>query len=153
MSIVGAFIGKKLLSCGPQTTVLEAAGKMQALDVGSILVVDDQDKILGIFTERDLTRRVVNARKDPAKTKISEVMSTPVTAVDIYSNITEVVKTLSKSKFRHLPIVDGQKAVGVLTLHSINLMNQFTKELLEREGSSTIHMLFKSSFKELGKKE
>src|SRR5712691_4265829 len=71
--------GRDVISVKPGETVLKAAERMSERGIGG-LVVTEGGRLVGIFTERDILRRVVAPRRDPAATKVADVMTTPVTA-------------------------------------------------------------------------
>ena len=95
-------------------TVLDAAAKMNERRIGA-LVVMHEDKIVGMFTERDVMNRVVAIRKDPAATRIREVMTTKVAFCTLETPLEECRTAMTKHKIRHLPVVDGGKLAGLLS--------------------------------------
>src|SRR5499427_10774947 len=99
-------------------TVFEVMEKMVAEDVGRI-VVTDKDIPVGIFTEKDVLKRVVN-KVDPKKTKIREVMTSPIRAVREETHIVEAFGKMYRGKFRHL-LVRGRrgKIVGIVSMRRI----------------------------------
>lgn len=107
--------GSKVYSVAPEATVLEAARAMNAHNVGSLLVVDG-DKPVGIFSERDLMRRVVVAGKDPAKVKVREVMSREVWVVEPDTRVKEAMAIMTERRCRHLPVVEKGKVVGLISI-------------------------------------
>ena len=99
----------------PDASVLEAVEKMVEVGVGAVLVVAD-DKLKGIFTERDVVRRVAAKRLPLETTKLSEVMSAPVQFVRADTNPSEALSVMVANHFRHLPIVDEELRVqGILS--------------------------------------
>lgn len=107
--------GSKVYTVAPGATVLEAARAMDAHNVGSLLVVDG-DKPVGIFSERDLMRRVVVAGKDPAKVKVREVMSREVWVVEPDTRVKEAMAIMTERRCRHLPVVEKGKVVGLISI-------------------------------------
>lgn len=107
--------GSKVYTVAPEVTVLEAARAMDAHNVGSLLVVDG-DKPVGIFSERDLMRRVVVAGKDPAKVKVREVMSKDVWVVEPDTRVKEAMAIMTERRCRHLPVVEKGKVVGLISI-------------------------------------
>jgi CBS domain-containing protein len=98
----------------PDTPVLDAVGLMAKGRVGAIVVTSAQDigrKVVGVFTERDLMRRVVNERRDPATTRISEVMTSPVQTVADETSVEEAVSLMRQHHIRHLVITDERGAL------------------------------------------
>ncbi|MDZ7343537.1 MAG: CBS domain-containing protein [candidate division KSB1 bacterium] len=108
-------------------TVMEAINAMVKNRVGAVAVVD-QDDLKGIFTERDVMLRVVRAKRDPEKTKMSEVMTTDVKTVPAEMAWTEALALMIEHHFRHLPITDHQNRVlGMLSIR--NLLQRRVEDL------------------------
>ena len=113
--------GSDIIGLLDTTTVSEAVGRMIEANVGC-LIVEAGDKAVGIFTERDLLRRVVGEGKDPKTTLISEVMTSPVNSCSPSDEVGECFKTLSTSQFRHLLVLDNEEPVGVISLRDVALV-------------------------------
>ena len=107
---------KELLSVEPDITVQEAAEIMDKNNIGALVVLSPIHDVLGIFTERDLVRRVVAKKLDPAKTKIEKVMTPKVMVAQAADSAWELLEVMFREKFRHLPVVDGRKVVGIISL-------------------------------------
>ncbi len=107
---------KELLSVEPDITVQEAAEIMDKNNIGALVVLSPIHDVLGIFTERDLVRRVVAKKLDPAKTKIEKVMTPKVMVAQASDSAWELLEVMFREKFRHLPVVDGRKVVGIISL-------------------------------------
>src|SRR5271166_4758948 len=82
------------VSVVPSTSVLDAVQAMNDKNIGAVLVLDGQ-KLVGIFTERDVMNRVVGARRDPATTQVSEVMTTAVRSVELTSKAADALRLMS----------------------------------------------------------
>jgi CBS domain-containing protein len=106
---------RPVVTAPPFMTVKEAAHLMSAHRIGCV-VVTYQGAIEGIFTERDVLFRVVEAGKDPATTQLSEVMTARVLSVEADQPLEKVFELLSESKFRHVPITEGGKLIGMISL-------------------------------------
>lgn len=103
-----------LLVAAPSISVLEAAKLMNERGTGSVLVCEN-DKLVGIFTERDLMRRVVAVLKDLTTTKLSDVMTTSLVTAHADATISDCGALMSERRIRHLPVVEGDKVLGVIT--------------------------------------
>jgi CBS domain-containing protein len=101
---------RHVLSLGPTATVHEAACAMTHAHRGSVLIIDGSGKLLGILTERDLMTRVLAKALEPAKTKVSEVMTRNPQCVPPDMKVPDAVLIMIERGFRHLPIVgkDGK---------------------------------------------
>ena len=111
--------GGVLIYTAPSTSVLDAIGKMAQHNVGSILVLENHRELVGIFTERDLLRRVVLEGKDPAQTPIREVMSKEVIVVSADTPRSEVLALMTKHHCRHIPVADEDRLLGVISLRDL----------------------------------
>jgi CBS domain-containing protein len=104
------------LTCGPDMTVLAAVKLMADKNFGSIVVVDDSLKVLGLMTERDIFKRVMAPELDPAKTKVSQVMSTELRKAREDEDLTDWLRIMSNERFRRLPVVDSEdRLVSVMS--------------------------------------
>ncbi len=102
-------------------SILVAVKKMAELNIGAIPVVDSEGKIVGIFTERDLLKRVV-AREVPLTTPIKEVMTRNPVTITPDATVEEAKELMAKIKARHLPVVDKSgRLQGVVSLSDIEL--------------------------------
>ena len=108
--------GTNIVSIGPTATVLEAARLMNDRSVGGVLVVDDSGALLGIFTERDILRRVVAAGLSPDSTKVSDVFTRDVVTTTPDAPIEQCGAIMSSRRVRHLPVVDANGLHGVVTI-------------------------------------
>jgi len=120
--------GPRVLSVHPDATVLEAAEKMNEHKVGSLVVID-HDHVAGMFTERDVLRRVVGERRDPATTLVAEVMTSEVVCCRPDSGIDEVRTAMKNRRIRHLPVVDDDgNLLGLISIGDINAYQATTQE-------------------------
>lgn len=91
----------------PATTkVAEAVKAMATRNFGAIAVTDDAGKLVGIFTERDLMRRVVAEEKDPKSTALADVMTTEVRVAKSTDSLIDWLRIMSNERFRHLPVIN-----------------------------------------------
>lgn len=107
---------EEILSVELSISVQEAAELMEKHNIGSVVVLDAIKDLRGIFTERDLLRRVVAKGKNPKTTKIKEVMTPKVMVAQATDNAWDLLEVMQREKFRHLPVVDGRKLVGIISL-------------------------------------
>jgi CBS domain-containing protein len=99
-------------------TVLDAARRMNEHGVGGLVVLD-AGRLAGIFTERDILRRVVAAGLDPATTKVREVMTSPVTVCGAATPLDDCRDLMTTRRIRHLPVYDGRQLLGIITIGDI----------------------------------
>ncbi len=114
-------------------TVRTAAKKMAEHGCGSILVCDG-GKLRGIFTERDLLVRVVAAGRDAARTKLAEVMTREPDTIEGSQPVVEAVRRMDECCYHHLPVLEGNRLLGVITLRDVPLdvMVRLQPELEQR---------------------
>jgi len=105
---------KDVITCQQDDSVIYATKKMADYNIGAVVIVD-QDKPIGIFTERDLVKRVVAAGKNPAKLKVREVMSTELITIDAKQSVGAAFHLLISHKVRHAPIVEDKRLVGIVS--------------------------------------
>jgi CBS domain-containing protein len=118
----------EVVTLPPSASVLDASKKMTEHLIGSILVVEDE-KLVGIFTERDLLNRVVSPGLSPKDILLSQVMSKNVRTVKLSDSVESVFFRMEETKCRHIPVVDGNKLVGVVTMR--NILEWLTDQMKE----------------------
>lgn len=129
MSLLNSLIkSQSVVTLPSQATVLEAARRMAERLVGSVIVIDGEE-LVGIFTERDLLNRVVAKSLDPGSTLLSQVMSKNVRTIPMQETVENCFLKMEQTKCRHIPIVDGSKVVGVVTMR--NILEWLTDEIKE----------------------
>jgi CBS domain-containing protein len=99
-----------------EASVTEAAKAMRDADIGDVIVLDDADQVCGILTDRDIAVRLVAEGRDPAQTKLGEVCSGEVISLKPDDSVGDAVRLMSEKAVRRLPVVDGGKAVGIVSL-------------------------------------
>lgn len=110
--------GSDIISVAPGETALHAAQLMNDRGIGG-LVVTDGGRLAGIFTERDILRRVVAQGRDPATTRVTEVMTAPVIACSPDTSLDECAAMMTAKHIRHLPVVSEKGLSGVITIGDV----------------------------------
>jgi CBS domain-containing protein len=100
-------------------TALDAAEYMADRKIGAVCVLDPDGKLCGIFSERDLLNRVVVHKLDPAEVPIRDVMSEPRAVIDCGDTPHEALERMERIGSRHLPVVDGERFIGMLSMRDI----------------------------------
>ena len=95
------------------TTVLEVAKRLAAEDYGSLPICDG-DKLQGMITDRDIVVKVLAQGKDPATTRVIDLVQGEVVTIGADDSVEEAMQTMSKHQVRRLPVIDGDKLVGML---------------------------------------
>lgn len=99
-----------------EATVRQAVDLMNKHEIGCLIVVDKEEKPIGILTERDLLRRVLAERKDPVRIKVSQVMSKPLVTVTPHMDLEAAARLMFERKIKKLPVVEDGRLVGLVTL-------------------------------------
>jgi CBS domain-containing protein len=105
---------RKLLTAPPQTTVLQAAVLMAKKHVGAVLVVEEE-RLVGIFTERDAVFRVIARKLYPATTQLADVMTRDPRTISPDKSFGHAMLLMHEQHFRHLPVVENGKPVGIVS--------------------------------------
>lgn len=103
----------------PSTSVKDAVATMAERNIGSILVLENQEDLVGIFTERDLMTRVVHEGKNPATTPIREVMTEDVLVVSGDTTRSDALQMMQDEHIRHLPVADDESLYGIVSLRDL----------------------------------
>lgn len=107
--------GGKFVSVDGSTTVVEATRVMTESGIGALAVMNGE-RLEGIFSERDVVNRVVARGLDPKATAVHDVMTAPVVTADPGTKAIDALRTMQENGFRHLPVCDGDRAVGMVSL-------------------------------------
>jgi CBS domain-containing protein len=105
----------EVFSISPEALVFEAIEMMDKKNVGALLVME-QDQLMGIISERDYTRKVFLRGRRSRETKVSEIMSTNLTVTHPREPIEKCLRLMTEKRIRHLPVLDGDKVVGVISI-------------------------------------
>ena len=121
--------GGQVVTVDVADTVLGAASLMNERGIGGLVVMDGA-RVAGMFTERDILRRVVAAKRDPARTTIGEVMTTPVAFCRRETHLDECRAVMTERRIRHLPVVDEHGVCGIVTIGDL-----MAHEVTDREAT------------------
>jgi CBS domain-containing protein len=100
-------------ACEPNATIADAAKLMAQEDVGPVPIVED-GRLVGIVTDRDIVVRVVAEGRDPNATTVKEIASTDLVTVSPSDDLDEVLNLLAERQVRRLPVVEGDRLVGIV---------------------------------------
>jgi CBS domain-containing protein len=112
------FKSRELFFITPDQSVADAARYMTERNVGAVCVLQ-MDRLVGVLSERDMMKRVIAPNRDPQATKVSAVMTPTPVVVEISEPFEKCLKIMKKAGVRHLPVVDGDKLVGLLSLRDL----------------------------------
>ena len=108
----------RLVSVRPDATVLEAIKVLAQEDIGAAIVMDGT-RLAGIFSERDYTRKVILLGRASNTTRVDEIMTKNVITVTPRTHTRECMQLMTEKAIRHLPVVDGSKVIGMVSIRDI----------------------------------
>src|SRR3712207_6606757 len=117
MTLVGELMTRDVLTVEPSDTLGEAAQKMTERGVGSV-VVSDFGRMIGILTERDVLKAVAG-RTHSSEARVREWMTGEPITVSESTSVDEAGRLMLEHGFRHLPVVDGERAVGIVSIRDL----------------------------------
>ena len=119
---VGKICIREVATISPEESVAEAARLMMEREIGSLIVIDDLRRPLGIVTDRDVMVRSVKEGQNAKRTRVEKIMSAPAAWVRETSGLNKAVDEMARLRVRRLPLVDeGDRLVGVLALDAVLL--------------------------------
>jgi CBS domain-containing protein len=110
--------GTDIYSTSPNDSVLEAIGKMAELNIGALLVMDG-DELVGIISERDYRNKIILKGRTSKDTTVSQIMVDKVICVEPSDNVNLCMQLMTNKKIRHLPVIDHNKVVGVVSIGDV----------------------------------
>ncbi len=126
--------GRQICSVSPETTILDALKLMAERNVGALLVLQE-GRLAGIFSERDYARKVVLKGKSSRETQVLEVMTQKVDCVSPSQSVRDCMSLMTVKHIRHLPVIESDQLVGVISIgdvvKAVISEQEFTIEQLE----------------------
>ena len=118
----------------PTDSVFDALSLMAQFDIGCVLVTES-DKLVGIFTERDYARKVVLKGLGSRDVKVGDLMTHAPYTVGLSGTADDVMATMTTKRFRHIPVVEGGKVLGIVTIGDMvkSIVNQHEKTIKQLE--------------------
>lgn len=122
---------QSLATLEPSASVLEAARMMAYLRIGALLIVEDE-KLVGIFSERDALMRVLAKELDPAATTLGQVMTADPITIAPDATVQQALDIMAEKGFRHLPVLDGERIVAIVSIRDLyrSVKDQMETDLL-----------------------
>lgn len=112
--------GHDVWSVSPDDSVFEALRRMADKGVGALMVLDKNDKLVGVISERDYARKIILFGKASRDTKVSEIMTSVVYTVHPEQTIDEIMELMNAKKIRHVPVVeDNGELIGVVSIGDV----------------------------------
>jgi len=122
---------REVITLDENATVKKAAEIMNRFEIGSLIIVGKR-KAVGIVTERDLLKRVIAQARDANTTKVKEIMTTPLVVAEPEMDLEKAVRQMFQMKIKKLPVVDGKKLVGLVSLTDIARFHPAMMKLLKQ---------------------
>lgn len=121
--------GGDVSTVAPETTVHRAVSRMLMAGIGS-LVVEEEGRVVGIFTERDCARKVILEQRDPASTSVREAMNAQVVYVTPQSTVEFCLSRMTQTRSRHLVVIEHGRMVGLISIGdcTAHLIRETTQE-------------------------
>jgi CBS domain-containing protein len=120
--------GEQVHSVTPETTVLDTIRKMNQHKIGAVLVMNGKS-VAGIFTERDVLRRVVGEERNPREVTVGEVMTEDVICVEPETDLDDVASIMKQKKIRHIPVcAEGGSLHGMVSIGDLNAYHASNQE-------------------------
>lgn len=110
--------GSTIWTITPDDTVYEALLMMERRNIGALLVMQDE-KLIGILSERDYARKIIIKGKSSKETLVNEVMTTKICYVDKKTKLNECLAIMSDKRIRHLPVMEENKLIGLISIGDV----------------------------------
>ena len=118
---------------GENETVTEAAKKLAQLDVGSMPICGEDDRLKGMITDRDIVVAVLATGKDPDSVKVGELGDGKPVTIGADDSVAEALRTMKEHQVRRLPVIDGHDLIGIVSVADLarNIEDEETGDLIE----------------------
>ncbi len=111
--------GSEVISVKPDSLVIEALTLMAERNIGAILVIDAAGEIAGILSERDFARKIIVKGRACDTSKVKEIMTSKIICAEPSTSLVECMNLMTTNRFRHLPIKENGKVVGVISIGDV----------------------------------
>lgn len=108
--------GRLVWSVSPDTSVFDALEEMARHDVGALPVLDDQERLVGVISERDYARKVILLGKSSRETLVREIMRHPDAIANMQTTVSEAMRLMTDARVRHLPVLEGHRVIGIVSI-------------------------------------
>ena len=108
--------GRHVVSISPDDTVFDAIKLMADRAIGSLVVMDPRQNLVGIVTERDYARKVIIKGRSSRETKVSEIMTTKVLTATSNHTVNSCMEVMTEKRIRHLPVVEDERVIALVSI-------------------------------------
>ena len=130
--------GREVITVSPESSVLEALRLMAQREIGAVLVMDGA-RLIGVMTERDYARKVILKGKSSQETRVREIMTERVVYARLEQTVAECMALMTDKRVRHLPVLEGNRLVGVLSIGDLVKETISEQEFIIRQLENYIH--------------
>ena len=116
--LVKSLSQRKCFTIEVSSSVKDAADKLTEFNIGAMPVIDSQRSVVGIISERDISRYVCNEKLNLDE-NISKIMSKNIISCDLEISVSELMETMTNRKIRHMPIIDKHKLIGIVSIGDV----------------------------------
>lgn len=109
---------KEVYSVTPKTTVFETLTLMAEKDIGAVIVMEDE-KLVGIMSERDYARKIILKGKSSKETLVEEIMTSKISVVGLENTVEECMVLMTEKRIRHLPVIKDKKVLGLISIGDV----------------------------------
>lgn len=117
---------KEVYSVTPNTTVFDTLTLMAEKGIGAVVVLEDE-KLVGIMSERDYARKIILKGKSSKETLVSEIMTSKISVVGLENTVEECMVLMTEKRIRHLPVVKDKKVLGLISIGDV------VKDIIEEQ--------------------
>ncbi len=111
--------GRKVITANREHSLLDVAKLLSENKIGSVLVIDEDEAVVGIVSERDIVRQIAKAGADVLEKSIETCMTSNVISCQESDTIDQIMSEMTKRRFRHMPVVEDKKLVGIISIGDV----------------------------------
>lgn len=130
--------GSAVVSVAPDTNVFDALKVMAEREIGAVIVIED-GRLVGIMSERDYARKIVLRGRSSLDTRVREIMTERIVCARPQHTVSDCMTMMTNKRVRHLPVLDGERLVGILSIGDLVKETISEQEQIIRQLETYIH--------------